>query len=202
MSTTTSRTATAGDLMATILKTSRRNFQEESGKIDPFRVFTDRSIREMGIKPENLNFDLRQLAPGKYSAPYHFHRHAEELFMMISGSTTLRTPQRVGGGRKRRPDILRKRRNRSTPALQPYRRALPLPGCTELPRPRCMRIPRLRKNPDRAIHGSFPEGLRNRIFRRGRTSKGNLGKDKQPIPEEINKKKGAIYSTFRYLCKQ
>jgi uncharacterized cupin superfamily protein len=45
-----------------------------------------------GLNPENLNFDLRQLNPDQYSAPYHFHRYAEELFMIISGSATLRTP--------------------------------------------------------------------------------------------------------------
>jgi len=35
---------------------------------------------------------LRLLNPGQYSAPYHSHRFAEELFMIISGSLTLRTP--------------------------------------------------------------------------------------------------------------
>jgi uncharacterized cupin superfamily protein len=44
------------------------------------------------LNPENLNFDLRQLNPDQYSAPYHFHRYAEELFMIISGAATLRTP--------------------------------------------------------------------------------------------------------------
>ena len=44
------------------------------------------------MNPKNLNFDLRLLHPGQFSAPYHFHRYAEELFMVISGSMTLRTP--------------------------------------------------------------------------------------------------------------
>jgi len=34
---------------------------------------------------------LKQLNPEQYSAPYHFHRYAEELFMIVSGSATLRT---------------------------------------------------------------------------------------------------------------
>jgi uncharacterized cupin superfamily protein len=78
--------------MATILKSDQRDFQESPNKIDNYRVFTDVSIVKKGLKPENLNFDLRQLNPDQYSAPYHFHRYAEELFMILSGSATLRTP--------------------------------------------------------------------------------------------------------------
>jgi uncharacterized cupin superfamily protein len=78
--------------MATILKSDQREFQENLNKIDNFRIFTDISRVKNGINPQNLNFDLRQLNPGQYSAPYHFHRYAEELFMIISGSATLRTP--------------------------------------------------------------------------------------------------------------
>ncbi len=77
--------------MATILKADKREFQESPDKIDNYRVFTDVSIIKKRLKPENLNFDLRQLNPDQYSAPYHFHRYAEELFMIISGSATLRT---------------------------------------------------------------------------------------------------------------
>lgn len=78
--------------MATILKAGQREFQESAGKIDNYRVFTDISVLKMGLSPENLKFDVRKLNPGQYSAPYHFHRYAEELFMIISGSATLRTP--------------------------------------------------------------------------------------------------------------
>lgn len=79
--------------MATILKTEERDFKEHPKRIDHYRLFTDLSRNKKGINPENLNFDLRQLNPCEYSAPYHFHRYAEELFMMISGSATLRTPE-------------------------------------------------------------------------------------------------------------
>jgi len=74
--------------MATILKSENRDFQEDSNKIDNFRLFSDVSRMKAGIKPKNLNFDLRQLDPGQFSAPYHFHRFAEELFMIIVGSVT------------------------------------------------------------------------------------------------------------------
>jgi uncharacterized cupin superfamily protein len=78
--------------MATIFKSEQRDFQESANKIDHFRIFTDVSRVKKGINPENLIFDLRQLNPGQYSAPYHFHRYAEELFLILSGSATLRTP--------------------------------------------------------------------------------------------------------------
>jgi uncharacterized cupin superfamily protein len=78
--------------MATILKADQREFKESPNKIDNYRIFTDVSRIKKELNPENLNFDLRQLNPDEYSAPYHFHRYAEELFMIISGSATLRTP--------------------------------------------------------------------------------------------------------------
>ena len=77
--------------MATILKSGKREFKEDPNKIDHFRLFSDLSRNKNGINPQNLNFDLRQLNPDQYSAPFHFHRYAEELFMIVSGSATLRT---------------------------------------------------------------------------------------------------------------
>ena len=78
--------------MATILKSDKREFKENANKIDNFRLFTDLSRVKSGVNPQNLNFDLRLLNPEQFSAPYHFHRNAEELFMVVSGSMTLRTP--------------------------------------------------------------------------------------------------------------
>jgi uncharacterized cupin superfamily protein len=78
--------------MATILRKDQREFQEDPNKIDGYRLFSDVSRKRNGIMPKNLNFDLRSLNPGQFSAPYHFHRYAEELFMVLSGSMTLRTP--------------------------------------------------------------------------------------------------------------
>ncbi len=78
--------------MAAIIKSSEREFKENPNKIDNFRIFSDISRIKKGIDPQNLNFDLRQLNPGQYCAAYHFHRYAEELFMIITGSATLRTP--------------------------------------------------------------------------------------------------------------
>jgi hypothetical protein len=60
--------------MATVLKSEKREFQEDPNKIDNFRLFSDVSRKKNGINPKNLNFDLRLLNPGQLSAPYHFHR--------------------------------------------------------------------------------------------------------------------------------
>lgn len=79
--------------MATILKSEQRDFQESPNKIDNYRIYTDVSRVQKGINPENLNFDFRKLKPGQFSTPYHFHRYAEELFLIVSGSATLRTPK-------------------------------------------------------------------------------------------------------------
>lgn len=42
---------------------------------------------------ENLIFDIRELPPKQYSFPYHYHRNAEEVMMVISGSMAVRTMQ-------------------------------------------------------------------------------------------------------------
>jgi len=78
--------------MATIIKSTEREFSENPGKIDGYRLLSDVTKLKKGITPKNLNFDLRQLNPRQFSAPYHFHRNAEELFLVLSGSMTLRTP--------------------------------------------------------------------------------------------------------------
>jgi uncharacterized cupin superfamily protein len=78
--------------MAKIFRHEKREFQEDPNKIDNFRLYSDTSIKKSGVYPKNLNFDLRLLNPGQLSAPYHFHRFAEEMFMVISGTMTLRTP--------------------------------------------------------------------------------------------------------------
>jgi uncharacterized cupin superfamily protein len=45
------------------------------------------------VKSKYLEFYIVSLDAGKYSFPYHFHRASEELFMIISGEATLRSPR-------------------------------------------------------------------------------------------------------------
>jgi uncharacterized cupin superfamily protein len=45
------------------------------------------------VNSKNLEFYVVSLDSGKFSFPYHFHRASEELFMIISGEATLRSPE-------------------------------------------------------------------------------------------------------------
>lgn len=79
--------------MATIIRKEETDFQPNPSRIDGFRLLTDISRQKRGINPQYLNFDLRQLNPKEFNAAYHFHRYAEELFVIMKGSATLRTPK-------------------------------------------------------------------------------------------------------------
>jgi uncharacterized cupin superfamily protein len=78
--------------MATIFKNDKIEFKEDPNKIDNYRLLTASPRLASVVNSRNLIFDLRLLNPGQYSFPYHFHRNAEELMMVISGSMTLRSP--------------------------------------------------------------------------------------------------------------
>lgn len=60
-----------------------------------------RSLSLLGIQvrlaevanSKHLVFDIRSLDPDKYSFPYHFHRNAEEIFVILAGKAMLRTPE-------------------------------------------------------------------------------------------------------------
>jgi len=78
--------------MATIFKNDKIEFKEDPNKIDNYRLFTASPRLASVVNSRNLIFDLRLLNPGQFSFPYHFHRNAEELMMVISGSMTMRSP--------------------------------------------------------------------------------------------------------------
>ncbi|MGA2405904.1 MAG: cupin domain-containing protein [Bacteroidales bacterium] len=78
--------------MATIFKNDKIEFKEDTNKIDNYRLFTASPRLASVVNSKNLIFDLRLLNPGQFSFPYHFHRNAEELIMVISGSMTMRSP--------------------------------------------------------------------------------------------------------------
>ena len=45
------------------------------------------------VNSKYLEFHIVSLDSGKFSFPYHFHRASEELFMILSGEATLRSPE-------------------------------------------------------------------------------------------------------------
>lgn len=77
--------------MPTIIKPENFEFRTDNSAMEDFGVKT--LFPRLGVISESKNFvfDIRQLDPGKFSFPYHFHRNAEELVMIISGSLTFRS---------------------------------------------------------------------------------------------------------------
>lgn len=66
-------------------------FERRQSPIPEFSWHTSPRLAQM-VKSKHLQFDVRSLDPGKYSYPYHLHRNAEEIFVILSGKATLRTP--------------------------------------------------------------------------------------------------------------
>ena len=62
------------------------------GAPEEFSWLTSEKLSEIAAS-KHLRFDVRSLDPGKFSFPYHFHRAAEELFIILSGSAMLRSPE-------------------------------------------------------------------------------------------------------------
>ncbi len=80
-------------IMPTIIKPNELKFTENKSEVSEFSWHTcvPRLAELTGSK--HLIFDIRSLDPGKFSYPYHFHLYSEELFVIFSGSATLRSPE-------------------------------------------------------------------------------------------------------------
>ena len=76
-----------------------RVFRKEDLKLERRNVRTPEFDWHMSprlgklVNSKHLEFYIVSLDAGKFSFPYHFHRASEELFMIISGDATLRTPE-------------------------------------------------------------------------------------------------------------
>ena len=79
--------------MPTIFKSQDLKFKEDNSSIDHFKIQTAIPRLSEFVQSEHLVFDMRLLNPDQFSFPYHFHRHAEELMYIISGSLTMRSPK-------------------------------------------------------------------------------------------------------------
>jgi uncharacterized cupin superfamily protein len=86
--------------MAKIFHIDDLAFKERKSALPEFAWQTSpRLAKEAGSK--YFQFDIRSLDPGKFSFPYHFHRASEEMFLILSGEATLRSPkgfQKIGRG--------------------------------------------------------------------------------------------------------
>lgn len=79
--------------MPTIINPDNFEFKNDSSALKQFDLLTLSPRLSKIANSKHFVFDLRKLDSGKYSFPYHFHRNAEELIMIISGSMTIRTPK-------------------------------------------------------------------------------------------------------------
>lgn len=76
--------------MASIFNDKSMSYTLRQSPIPEFAWHTSERLAEI-VKSKHLVFDMRSLDPGKYSYPYHFHRNAEELFVVLVGKAMLRT---------------------------------------------------------------------------------------------------------------
>jgi len=78
--------------MPMIFHSTALRMEEKSSPVPEFCWHTSEHLSQL-CGSKHLIFDVRSLDPGKYSYPYHLHRVAEELFVILSGSAMLRTPK-------------------------------------------------------------------------------------------------------------
>jgi len=78
--------------MATVFHVGNLELKKWQARVEDFSWHTSEKLGEV-VGSKYLRFDVRSLDPGKYSYPYHFHRAAEELFIILSGEATLRSPE-------------------------------------------------------------------------------------------------------------
>lgn len=76
--------------MPIVFRSNEIEFNELQSDMQQYSWYSSPRLSEMG-KSEDLFFNVRKLDTGKYSYPYHYHRNAEEVLLIISGSATLRT---------------------------------------------------------------------------------------------------------------
>ena len=77
--------------MPTVFNSSKLELKNRKSPIPEFSWKTSPRLAKL-VNADDFEFDIRSLDPGRFSFPYHFHRNAEELFMIISGKAMLRTP--------------------------------------------------------------------------------------------------------------
>ncbi len=78
--------------MPSIHKLSEIELKKNKSPITDFSWESSMPLEEIS-KSKYLHFDIKSLFPGKFSYPYHFHRNAEELFVILEGEGTLRSPE-------------------------------------------------------------------------------------------------------------
>jgi uncharacterized cupin superfamily protein len=79
--------------MPVIFNPGALKFKRDKHNSDQFDLLTILPNLCKTADAKNLVFDVRCLGPDCYSFPYHYHRNAEEVMMVISGSMAIRSPK-------------------------------------------------------------------------------------------------------------
>ena len=77
--------------MPKVFRTQNLQFKKLAPRIPEFIWNTSPRFAKLA-ESKHLEFDIRSLDSGRFSFPYHFHRASEELFFVLSGEVTLRSP--------------------------------------------------------------------------------------------------------------
>ncbi|BBO68432.1 hypothetical protein DSCA_23620 [Desulfosarcina alkanivorans] len=78
--------------MPTVFQTKDLALKRRKSRLPEFEWLTSPRLAKVA-GAGHLEFDIRSLDPDCFSFPYHFHRAAEELFLVLSGEATLRSPE-------------------------------------------------------------------------------------------------------------
>ncbi len=78
--------------MPKIFHTKDLDFKKKPSRLPEYEWNVSPRLGQL-VNSKYLEFYVVSLDPDKYSFPYHFHRAAEELFMILSGEATLRSPE-------------------------------------------------------------------------------------------------------------
>jgi uncharacterized cupin superfamily protein len=81
-----------GGIMPAVFQTKTLKLKSRKSRLPEFEWLTSSRLAKLA-GADHLEFDVRSLEPDRFSFPYHFHRAAEELFLILSGEATLRSPE-------------------------------------------------------------------------------------------------------------
>lgn len=77
--------------MPTVFHEAWSTFEPRPVAVEAFAWHTSPRFGRLA-DARRLQIDVRSLDPDRFSFPYHFHRAAEEFFLILSGEATLRSP--------------------------------------------------------------------------------------------------------------
>ena len=80
--------------MAHIMRKDEMEFTINHDRMEDFSWMRSGRLSELA-DAKQMDAVLASLSPDKFSYPYHFHYSTEELFVILSGSALLRTPEGI-----------------------------------------------------------------------------------------------------------